>query len=113
MFHFGENAVWQILMVLVVLCGLILLNEFARRTKFGGLFMFGVVPGVLTIYFIVIAIGAGTGAEWALKNQTYLYKREQKAFHTFFQLGLFHCLPGKIYDQADQLSADYINNYCK
>ncbi|MCR5153217.1 MAG: DUF5692 family protein [Lachnospiraceae bacterium] len=69
----GGNAGWQILMLLVVLCGLILLNEFARRTKFGGVTMFLVIPAILTIYFIVIAIAAGQGAEWALNNQTYKY----------------------------------------
>ena len=74
MFHLsGGNAGWQILMVLVVLIGLILLNEVARRTKAGGLVIFGVVPGVLTIYFIVVAIAAGAGAQWALNNQTYMY----------------------------------------
>ena len=40
--------------MLAVLAGLILLNEFARRTKAGGLIMFGVIPAVLTVYFIVV-----------------------------------------------------------
>lgn len=44
--------------MLAVLAGLILLNEFARRTKAGGLVMFGVIPAVLTVYFIVVAIAA-------------------------------------------------------
>ena len=52
---------------------LILLNEVARRTKAGGTLMFFVIPAVLTVYFIAIAVGAKTGASWALKNQTYLY----------------------------------------
>ena len=69
----GGNAGWQILMVLVVLCGLILLNEVARRTKTGGIVVFGVVPGLLTIYFVVVAIAAGAGATWAVNNQTYMY----------------------------------------
>jgi len=59
--------------MLAVLAGLILLNEFARRTKAGGLIMFGVIPAALTVYFIVVAVAAGAGAEWALKNQTYVY----------------------------------------
>ena len=80
LFHvYGENALYQWLAMFVVLAALILLNEFARRTKLGGLITFGVVPIVLTIYFVAIAIGASSGAEWALTNQTYLYmKREVK-----------------------------------
>ena len=74
LFHvYGEGAAWQWLAMLGVLAGLIVLNEFARRTKLGGIIMFCVLPSVLTIYFIAIAIGAGSGAAWALENQTYLY----------------------------------------
>ncbi len=36
-------------MLLVVLIALILLNEFARRTKFGGCFMFFGVPAARTL----------------------------------------------------------------
>ena len=35
--------------------------------------MFFVIPAILTVYFIAIAVGAKTGASWALNNQTYLY----------------------------------------
>ena len=41
---YGANALSQWGMMLVVLAGLILLNEFARCTKFGGIFTFLVVP---------------------------------------------------------------------
>ncbi len=60
-------------MLLVVLVGLILFNEFARRTKMGGAITFFAIPLALTIYFVAIAIGAHVGAEWALNNQTHLY----------------------------------------
>ena len=74
LFHvYGAGAAAKWIAMLAVLVGLILLNEFARRTKTGGLLMFGVLPAALTVYFVVIAIAAGTGAEWALNNQTYLY----------------------------------------
>ncbi len=63
----------QILMMLAVLVGLILLNEFSRRTKTGGLITFGVIPGILTIYFIVVAIAGNMGASWAVENQTFKY----------------------------------------
>ena len=64
LFHvYGEHALSQWAMMLLVLAALILLNEFSRRTKTGGLIMFGVVPAVLTIYFIAIAIGAKMGAQ--------------------------------------------------
>jgi len=69
----GGHALVQILMLLAVLAALILLNEFSRRTVWGGLITFGVIPGILTIYFIVIAVAAGAGAQWALNNQTYMY----------------------------------------
>ena len=74
LFHvYGNNAIYQWLVMLAVLAGLILLNEFARRTKAGGLIMFGVIPAVLTVYFIVVAIAARAGAEWAVNNQTHIY----------------------------------------
>lgn len=70
---YGDGAVYQWIAMLAVLVGLILLNEVARRTKAGGLVIFGVIPLILTIYFIAIAIGAAQGAEWALENDTYRY----------------------------------------
>ena len=74
LFHvYGGNAVYQWIAMLAVLAGLILLNEFARRTQFGGLVMFGIIPLALTVYFIVIAVCAGQGIDWAVNNQTHLY----------------------------------------
>ena len=74
LFHvYGDMAVYQWVAMIAVLLGLILLNEFARRSIFGGAFMFFLLPAALTIYFVAIQIGAATGAQWALKNQTYLY----------------------------------------
>ena len=66
-------AIWQWIAMFGVLAGLILLNEFARKSKFGGAVMFFALPAVLTVYFVAIQIGAACGAEWALKNQTYVY----------------------------------------
>ncbi len=74
MFHvLGENALSQWLMLFVVLGALILLNEFARRSKTGGYIMFYVIPTILTVYFIAIAVCAKAGQAWALNNQTYMY----------------------------------------
>ena len=70
---YGANALAQWGMLIVVLIGLILLNEFARRTKAGGIITFLVVPLALTIYFLAIAIGVRTGKDWALNNQTHIY----------------------------------------
>ena len=54
LFHvYGDNAIYQWLAMLAVLAGLIL--------------------AVLTVYFIVVAIAAGAGAEWAVNNQTHIY----------------------------------------
>ena len=70
---YGETALYQLLGWLLVFVGLILVNEFARRTKFGGIACFLILPAVLTVYFISIYVGAAMGAEWALNNPTYVY----------------------------------------
>ena len=70
---YGETALFQLLGWLMVFVGLILVNEFARRTKFGGIACFLVLPAVLTVYFISIYVGAAMGAQWALNNPTYVY----------------------------------------
>ena len=80
LFHvYGENALPQWIAMLGVLAALILLNEVARRTKAGGILMFFVIPAILTVYFIAIAVGAKTGASWALNNQTYLYMNRKNS----------------------------------
>lgn len=74
LFHvYGSNAILQWAAMLGVLAALILLNEFSRSSKRGGMIMFFVVPSILTIYFIAIHIGAAFHQTWALQNQTYLY----------------------------------------
>ena len=70
---YGETAAFQLLGWLMVFVGLILANEFARRTKWGGIACFLVLPAVLTVYFISLYVGAAMGAEWALNNPTYVY----------------------------------------
>ena len=70
---YGPHALAQWGMMLVVLLGLILFNEFARRTKAGGIITFLVIPLALTIYFVAVAIGARSGAAWALNNPTHVY----------------------------------------
>lgn len=70
---FQIESMWQILGWCLVFAGLIITNEIARRTKKGGVAIFGVILGALTVYFIVIAVCAGLGMSWALKNQTRLF----------------------------------------
>ena len=70
---YGENAGFQLLGWLLVFVGLILANEVARRTKWGGIACFLILPAGLTVYFISIYVGAAMGAQWALNNPTYLY----------------------------------------
>lgn len=73
-FHvYGANALPQWGMLLAVLVGLILFNEFARRTKAGGIITFFAIPVALTAYFIVLKVAAGCGAQWAIENQTTVY----------------------------------------
>ena len=68
---YGPNALYQWMGLALVLVALIALNEFARRTKFGGCFMFFGVCGVMTVYCLAVEIGAAMGAEWALTNPTH------------------------------------------
>ena len=70
---YGETAGFQLLGWLLVFVGLIAANEIARRTKWGGIACFLVLPAILTVYFISIYVGAAMGAEWALTNPTYVY----------------------------------------
>ena len=70
---YGENAGWQLLGWVLVFAGLVLANEFSRRSKQGGIICFLVIPAVLSVYFISIYVGAAMGAEWALNNPTYVY----------------------------------------
>ena len=56
--------------MIFVLIALILLNEFERRTKVGGLTVF-VGYAAMTVYCIAVEVGAAMGAEWALNNPTH------------------------------------------
>lgn len=70
---YGEGAGYQLIGWLLVFVGLILANEFARRTKQGGIICFLVIPAILTFYFVAIYVCAGMGMEWALNNPTYVH----------------------------------------
>lgn len=73
LFHiYGANAGYQLVGWLLVFVGLILANEIAR-TKVGGIAIFGVLLGGLTVYFISIYVGVAKGSEWALNNNTYIH----------------------------------------
>lgn len=71
---YGEGAIYQWIGLIVVFLSLIGLNEFARRSKVGGIICFMVLPVMMTIYCISIAVGVGNGSEWALTNPTHLYQ---------------------------------------
>lgn len=70
---YGDGAGWQLIGWVLVFAGLVIVNEIERHTKWGGLFFFGVVPAALTVYFIAIYACAASGADWALKNPTYVH----------------------------------------
>ena len=55
---YGETAGWQLLGWLLVFAGLVIMNEIARRSKWGGIACFLVLPAVLSVYFIAIYIDA-------------------------------------------------------
>ena len=55
---YGEGAAWQFLGWILVFTCLVLANEFARRTKAGGMLCFVVLPIILTVYFIAIYVSA-------------------------------------------------------
>ena len=65
---YGPNAGFQWLGLAMVLIALILLNEFARRTKAGGIFMFFGVCGAMTVYCGGVELGAASGAESAVPS---------------------------------------------
>lgn len=46
---YGETAGYQLLGFVLVFTGLVLANEFARRTKTGGIICFLALPAVLTV----------------------------------------------------------------
>lgn len=71
---YGDNAIFQWIGWAIVFIGLILLNEFARRSKTGGIIMFVALPIVMTIYCIAVTVGAAGGAEWAVNNPTVLFQ---------------------------------------
>ena len=58
---YGENAFYQFLGWILVFLGLILANEFARRTLEGGLITFLLVPILVTVYLFIINICADFG----------------------------------------------------
>ena len=63
---YGENAIFQWIGWVMVFVGLIVMNEIARRSKWGGVFCFLVVPAILTVYFVAIYVGAAMGADLSL-----------------------------------------------
>ncbi|VWL88493.1 Uncharacterised protein [Collinsella sp. AK_207A] len=65
---------FQILGWVMVFVGLILANEFARRSKAGGIIMFAVVPAIVTVYCLALIIGVAQGQQWAIENPTTVYQ---------------------------------------
>lgn len=62
---YGATAATQLLGWLLVFVGLILINELGRRTKWGGILVFMIIPVLLTIYFIIAQIGKNSfAANW-------------------------------------------------
>lgn len=71
---YGDHAVFQWVGWFLVFFGLIALNEIARRSKAGGIVMFGVLPCLMTVYCLAVTIGAAQGANWAVNNPTVLFQ---------------------------------------
>ena len=60
---YGAMSATQLIGWICAFVGLIVLNEFGRRTKAGGITIFFVIPALLTVYFILAACGLFGGAE--------------------------------------------------
>ncbi len=58
---YGDHALFQWAGMIFVLIALILLNEFERRTKVGGLTVFVGACAAMTVYCIAVEVGAATG----------------------------------------------------
>ncbi|WP_022749974.1 DUF5692 family protein [Lachnobacterium bovis] len=59
---FQINSLWQVIGWCLVFAGLILVNEFGRRSKMGGMIVFVIIPAILTCYFIAIHCNAFGGS---------------------------------------------------
>jgi hypothetical protein len=70
---YGDGSAYQFLGWIMVFAGLVIANEIARRSKFGGILFFVIIPLALTAYFIAIYVSAAQGAKWALNNDTYVH----------------------------------------
>ena len=66
---YGSTAMTQLLGWVLVFAGLVILNEIGRRTKIGGIVIFVIIPGVLSIFFIAFEGGLFGG----LSFQSYVY----------------------------------------
>ncbi|AJC11770.1 membrane protein [Berryella intestinalis] len=71
---YGDHALYQWLGWAMVFCGLILLNEVARRSKAGGIFMFVALPIAMTVYCVVVTAAAGAGLDWGVNNPTVVFQ---------------------------------------
>ena len=69
---YGENSFYQFLGFILVFIGLILSNEFARRSVHGGFISFLLLPILITIYLSIVNVCAKLGYNWALNNSTYI-----------------------------------------
>lgn len=69
---YGDMSLYQLLGWVLVFAGLVLVNEFARRTKAGGVICFLALPAVLTVYFVVVNVLAAKGVSgfWGTENPT-------------------------------------------
>ena len=81
---YGEGAAWQFLGWILVFTCLVLANEFARRTKAGGMLCFVVLPIILTVYFIAIYVSA------APYNCNILVLHPDSIYQRFLTLLWFH-----------------------
>ena len=67
---YGENAFYQLFGLILVFLGLILSNELARLSDYGGFLTFLLLPILVTVYLFIVNIFADLGYSWALNNST-------------------------------------------
>ena len=83
---YGDNAGWQLLGWVLVFAGLVLANEFSRRSKQGGIVCSGIptIPGCKCIHYNYIVV---LRRIYGSKCKTYISKSNNAGNHGYISIG--------------------------